>query len=84
MDATTETRDMRQHRRAPLPRAGGNQWYRNKSIRESRTLCGAPCGYYDIPYRGIAVAWTRDDGARIEPCADCAAALAKARGESKP
>jgi len=39
------------HIREPLPKRGGNQWYRDKSMPESRTLCGAPCGYYDIPFR---------------------------------
>ena len=39
------------HIRNPVPRARGSQWYRDKSIPTGSTLCGAPCGYYDVPIR---------------------------------
>lgn len=39
------------HIRNPVPRARGSQWYRDKSIPTGTTLCGAPCGYYDVPIR---------------------------------
>ena len=31
--------------------ATSGEWYRDKSIPTGTTLCGAPCGYYDVPIR---------------------------------
>lgn len=39
------------HVRQQPPRARGTQWYRDKSVWESATLCGAPCDRYDVPLR---------------------------------
>ena len=39
------------HIRHPLRPLGGNSFYRDKSVRESATLCGAPCDYFDVLLR---------------------------------
>ncbi len=39
------------HIRKPLAPVRGNQWYRDKSVPDGATLCGAPCALYDVPYR---------------------------------
>ena len=39
------------HVRAPLPRRGGNSFYRDKRVFETRTLCGAPVTDRDVDHR---------------------------------
>ena len=40
------------HIRKQLRKRGGNQFYRDRSIRKTETLCGAPVTDVDLPFNG--------------------------------
>jgi hypothetical protein len=54
------------HIRAPLPRKGGNHFYRDNAPRVAKTLCGEPVTSHDIRYSWQAFA--TDD---FRPCCRC-------------
>ena len=58
--------------------AGGNQFYRDRSVRPVETFCGDDPTIYDGDWRSKAPAWTRKDGMRFEPCAKCVAKRSEA------
>ena len=41
------------HLRQPLPRKGGNNFYRDRRIFTSHTYCGAPCGEFDVQPKDV-------------------------------
>lgn len=68
------TRGIVFHRRQRLAPLGGSSFYRDRRVRESKTVCGAACTSHDrahhdrSPFRD----WTRDsDGQRFVACPDC-------------
>jgi hypothetical protein len=60
------------HVRTKLARRGGNSFYRDRSVRESTTLCGAPCTLYDAKFdrKDKVRTWT-DNVETFLPCAAC-------------
>ena len=61
------------HIRRPLRRAGGNQFYRDKSNRGQGTYCGKPETAYDVDKVRDAVPFNNRT-----PCADCCRAATNA------
>lgn len=59
------------HIRHRLPRRGGNQFYRDRSPRVARTLCGAPVTEFDAGWGDHAVDWVNSDGQAFSVCAEC-------------
>ena len=60
------------HRRQRLRRRGGNQFYRDYSVRKTATVCGAPVTEFDCGWRDKAEDWTRpSDGRRFVYCPEC-------------
>lgn len=62
-----------QHIRRPLPRKGGNQWYRAHEVRTPTTYCGADVTAHDVGCRDSTDSWMRDDGTFFKTCAACVA-----------
>lgn len=54
------------HIRAPLPRKGGNQFYRDNAPRVAKTLCGAPVTDHDNRF-----AWHPFPAGDYVPCEQC-------------
>lgn len=65
------------HIRQQPPRKGGNQWYRDKRVFESTTLCGAECGLYDQLASHVRSKvfqrWLTTSECHIALCPECAA-----------
>lgn len=59
-----------QHIRARLRSRGGNSFYRDNSIRETHTLCGAEVTDKDFAWRDKVVAWS-NEGVDYAPCVAC-------------
>ena len=62
------------HRRNRLAVRRGSQWYRDKAIRTTSTVCGAPVTEFDCAWNDKMVAWKRDErdgGEVMTPCAAC-------------
>ena len=64
------------HIRHRLTPRGGNQFYRDKRVREVATLCGAEPTEYDAGWREKAEEWTgcqnnANPGATFVPCEEC-------------
>lgn len=62
------------HIRKQLAKRGGNQFYRDRSIREAGTLCGEPVTINDIPFKGtVDRSWLANHFPGFEPCSKCLA-----------
>ena len=57
------------HIRRRRPRARGNQYYRDQSLRDAGTYCGEPETDHDIEWRDKA-----EPFGEWEPCPKCVAA----------
>jgi hypothetical protein len=54
------------HIREKLAKRGGNQFYRDRSVRTTATLCGAPITEFDVLFHEKAETWNEH-----VPCAKC-------------
>lgn len=60
------------HIRTRRRRSRSNQFYLDRSDRGGReALCGGEVTMYDVMWHEKAASWTREDGERVEPCAEC-------------
>ena len=59
-----------QHIRRPLPRKGGNSFYKDRGVRQAYTLCGAPVTDRDWDLR-TALAKKHREQAERECCPTC-------------
>ena len=66
---------MTSHIRQPLPPKGGNSFYRDTRVHESKTLCGAPVTDRDVDHRyggtKVFAKWVASsDGRACPKCCD--------------
>lgn len=59
------------HIRRPLAKCGGNQFYRDTTVRATSTYCGADMTDCDAAAKHKVGSWTKADGTRMIPCGRC-------------
>ena len=67
----TDCGDQVFHIRKRLGRRGGSQSYRDKSVRQVETMCGASVTEYDVANKQKPQPWTDEYGRKHEPCSRC-------------
>lgn len=59
------------HRRTPFEHHGENEFYMDRTARESYTVCGADPTAQDVEFHERLERREREDGAVFLPCSEC-------------
>lgn len=66
------------HIRQKLASRNGNQFYRDKSLRNTETLCGAACTWDDLAFSNkLEREFIKEHLPHLEPCEKCVAIRSK-------